>query len=199
MGLVALTVMKEYLGIASGNTDNDGFLNQVIEDVSDDIETSLGRSLALGTYTEYFDIPDDQVMQVFLGNFPVLNVSSVINDGSAITSGNYVAYEFGVLKLSVNGPADYRNPLDRNYFVPGDKAVTVTYYAGYTTIPGDIQRVVKRQVSEEYALRGKTALSGERIGAYSWTRAQSKEQSATGLSGRDLQILNKYRRRYALE
>lgn len=198
MALVAETVLREYLnavGITT-TTISASALSLIESQAAGQVEGYLQRNLAIGTYTQRFDI-EEGTDTLFLQNFPLQNIVALTNDGLLVASGDYYSYsDEGMIKL-----ADRLALLDRRgtltpFFAEGKRMAVVTYSAGYTTIPPDIQNVVINLVARKLSGSGTSALTGEKIGDYSYTMNPTLAGASGGFTADELIILNRYKPQY---
>lgn len=152
--LVELDDMMRWMQFETHTEDE--FLQSAINDWSDTIEKRLKRTILSTTHTD--ERHDGGRRSILLHNFPVTAVSSVSIDGGALGSLDYT-YE--------TGPGIVRMCSGRE-FAGKRGSILVTYTAGFSTVPGDLRRVVKQLVALEYYLsaRGNKAIikAGESLG-----------------------------------
>jgi len=176
-------------GLASANKAIDwateaikNYCHQVIERVTGDVVTLDCRG---GT------------IKLFLPELPVITVTSVVEDGTAlVVTDDYKLGQHGIL---------YR--VD-NEWPEGIQIIRVTYTHGYAVIPDDIVGVCARAASRAYqaglsaaALSGVVGVTGLTLGDYSvqYGGAGAAVEGTLGASGARLlllsekDILNRYR------
>lgn len=153
--LATLAQVKEYIGNSADNSD-DALLTRLIGACSGIIERTCNRTFGTATYTDTHNGNGGQFM-VF-ENRPITAVASVTVDDVAIpqstsaTMAGWVLSE--VWKLSLRG--HYR-------FTQGVQNVTVTYTAGYTTIPEDLVQSCCLLVGLAYKERDRMGLDSKSI------------------------------------
>jgi hypothetical protein len=131
--LVSLDDLKAELGIT--NNDKDDLLGDLLDQTSAAIESYLGRRLPVETVTEVMrddEIPyDDQ--PVWLRRYPVSSITSIVADGETLQVSEYDfdGDDGSVWHVDGDGDADAWGAI---------RKLTITYTAGYSTIPADIQR-----------------------------------------------------------
>lgn len=167
MRLTSLENVKLFLGIT--NTDDDVLLGEILEGVSDAIETDLRRAIALGTYSEKFDIDDDYTDELNLRNYPVNSIVALTDNGVLLTENTqYYWTEQGYIR---HLPKTSRVE-EFGYFTVGAQKVEVTYVAGYEPIPDDVQLITKKIVAQVYGSEDSGPYQREKIGDYSYNIAQ---------------------------
>lgn len=172
---ITLADTKEYLGISSGDTDNDDRIINLINRATQVVETYLGRTVLQATYTnEVYDGTGSY--DLLLNNYPVSSVTSLAKRDTPYTdSWNDTVDSNDFYVDSVNGtitkvtafsepPAQYR----------------VTYVAGYALadVPNDLSLAVLDIVSYLWNAKGSQGKSSERLGEYSVTWKASAQTLA---------------------
>ncbi len=171
MALASLWDVKQHIGIASTNTDNDAVLSALLDASSAAMETWVGRKFAQATYTE--DYNGEERNSLNLKHWPVISVTSLhddpdrdFNSGTLIDAADYyVDLESGLIELVIDDSDD-------SYFTAATRNVRVVYVAGYATIPDDVIRACVLWTAALYANRTHIGLMSESIGGYSYTRAK---------------------------
>lgn len=159
MALTALSDLKAFLGIASGDTSEDALLNTLITQCSDLIEEFCGRVFGTASYTEYY-CGDGRPFLV-LNQRPVTAITSLYLDETAfwgqapnafaaatlLTEGTDYALDKDQpngssrsgLVFNINGawpvPVNYSPGLISPVIGPGVGNIKVTYTAGYASVP----------------------------------------------------------------
>jgi hypothetical protein len=190
--LITLAQFKAYLQDYSGGTKYDALFETLIDGVSEAFNAYVGRALAKTTYTAvYFD--GDGKESLLLPNYPIVSITSITEDGSALTEGedsDYLLYAAtGILKR-VNG-AWYK----------GSKKIKLTYVAGYTVqggtmgtgetaLPADLKLACMIQVAREWK---KATLSEWGLISKSSPDGMSVTRTETGLLKEAREILDRYR------
>ncbi len=142
IALVSLSDAKYYIGITS--TTEDVIIEEIINGVSSAFNSYTQRKLAVTDYDIYLDGNKKPIL--FLPAWPIISVSSVIEDGTTLTEDDdfKVYYDLGFL---------YR--VDDNWS-EGKKNIRVQFAAGYDclgtspTLPHDIKLACLKQVAFEY-------------------------------------------------
>lgn len=191
--LTTLANTKESLGIASGTTTDDELLKRLINSATQTIERYLGgRRLASTAYTnERYDGTGTDKLK--LRNWPV----------TAITDVQYMTGDYGTPKWEsfdsdfyIVDTADGQNAGVIRYsagsFNAGVENIQVSYTAGYTTIPFDIEEACIQIVSTMYKQRKARGIKSESLGDRSVTYFENKAGSIIENLGLD-DVLDQYR------
>lgn len=125
--VVGLADAKAHLNIAV--TTYDAELRRYLDAATDMCEGYAGRSLRRRSVTESHDGGSTAIL---LRQTPVLSVSSVVADGTAL-SGYAIDLPNGILRADDDGSTT---------FPGGHQAVAVSYVAGYAAPPADVQQAV---------------------------------------------------------
>lgn len=151
--LCALADVKAYLGITSSATD--GVLTTLIGNVSAAIESYCNRTFASASYTETRN--GQGGWRLFLANGPVTAVASVSVDGVSIPAAPDA--------LSSGYVVDQNTVYLRGYcFNRGVQNVTVTYTAGFASVPGDVAQACIECVASHFAKRDRIDKASETLG-----------------------------------
>jgi hypothetical protein len=186
MRLTSLEAVKRFIGIT--DTTNDVLLGELLDGVSASIETDLRRHIALGTYSDKFDIDYDYTEDLQLGEYPIQSIVALTDNGVLLTENtHYYWTEAGYIRrlskgttLSVSG----------YFFTVGAQIVEVTWVAGYEPIPDDIQLIAKKLVSQIYNTGDAGPYQSEKIGDYSYKVLQDMKIGDPFLES----TLNRYRK-----
>jgi uncharacterized phiE125 gp8 family phage protein len=150
--LTKVEKVKAYLGLTAGG--DDAILNALIANESQYIKSWLNRDLVSQVYSETYDGTGGAVL--VLPNYPITAVASVAIDGltiAACADATASGYVFNESKISLRG---YR-------FSKGMQNVAVTYTAGYTVIPDDLQQACIELVALSFKERDRIGLSSKGI------------------------------------
>ncbi len=151
--LITAAQFKGYIpSIAAGDTSNDTLFELLIDGVSEAFDGYVGRPLAKTTYTAvYYDGNGKETL--LLPNYPIVSITSIAEDGTALTEGENSDYLFyaasGILKR-VSGA-----------WLKGPKKIKITYVAGYVVqgatptapdiaLPADLKLACMIQVAREW-------------------------------------------------
>jgi hypothetical protein len=151
--LTTLANVKDWLKITDGSAD--ATINRMITAFSNAVANYLNRDLAAQSYTETYNGGGNATLM--LRNYPVTAVASVNVDGAPIAAQpafGQDGYSFSQNAVRLVG----------SVFNLGFQNVQVTYTAGYTAIPPDIEQAVIEWIADRYQ-------SMNRIGVNSRTLA----------------------------
>ncbi|KXG42874.1 head-tail connector protein [Tepidibacillus decaturensis] len=138
--LTSVTAVKEYLKIDATDTSQDSLFEALINASSNVIENYCNRSFIESTYTDE-EYDGKETSNLILKNFPVYSVTSIKIDDVLVDSTEYkVRKDSGiVVRLNSVWPAGIMN-------------IKVTYTAGYTAIPADVELACKHLVMFFYKM-----------------------------------------------
>jgi len=140
--LTTLDAAKGYLRLEGTNVGDD-IIESLITSVSAFIETYTNRVFAETDYEEVRDGIGCFAQRMAFANYPVSAVSAVTIDGVAIpaaASFNDTGYRFDSQIIVLNGYS----------FSKGNLNVTLSYTAGYSTIPYDLAQACNELVGLRY-------------------------------------------------
>ncbi len=89
--LTSYNRMLRYIGSAAALTDTKTEKQTIVNwilSASKQVETFLGRWLAIAAYTEYFDTPNEKTVQFFVKGYPVTTLTSVYISGDSLWDGS---------------------------------------------------------------------------------------------------------------
>jgi phage gp36-like protein len=124
--LTTLAILKTYI---NNGSSNDTLLQQLLTSASVAIESYCNRDFVSKAYTKTFDGSGGNAL--VLPDYPITAVASVTVNGQTIPAAASVTgtgYSFSENTIVLNG----------YIFTRGWANITVTYTAGYTTIPDDL-------------------------------------------------------------
>lgn len=170
--------VKLLLSRKPSTVDDDGLINQIIERVSEEFRTEMGREILTTEYTEVRDGTGTTMLQ--LSAYPVLSVSSLqlgwpTNRTTLTAQTDYLYTRYGVR-------------LVWGIFPMGVGNVSITYTAGFPAYPKDI--VGACAVATVYRYK-----QADRIGQNSKTAGEQTYQYITSPFPSDVQkTLNQYKK-----
>jgi len=129
MALCTVSDVEAIVQIDFSSTLETSITNNIIPYVDKIIKTYLGYDIEDGDYTE--TTFGDNLREIQVKHIPVNSISSITEDGNSLTKGNendYVFHSNGRIER-VLGRWSGAKP----------KNITITYNAGYATIPEDIR------------------------------------------------------------
>lgn len=155
--LCALADVKAYRGITDANSD--AILTTLITNVSALIETYCNRVFAQATYTETRN--GGCGPKLYLMNGPVTEVSSLSVNGQAVPPApDAISYGFVWDASTVYiRPGGYPGE-----FYKGIQNVTVTYTAGYASVPPEVNQACVEWVAFKFAKRSRIDAKSETLG-----------------------------------
>lgn len=160
--LTSLANVKAYLSI--GDSTRDGILNLLIPAASRAIEKACDRTFNEATYADdRYSGNWQRTLQ--LRNYPVITFTGIWDDSARV-------FASSSLIDSVNYSVDNETgqvELDGLIFSKGVRNIKVSYTAGYTTIPADLELIAIKLVSFLYNKRFSDGASSESIGEGSVT------------------------------
>ena len=182
--LCTRTDLKDYLGIENIDSTSNTLLFDLIDSESVEIETYCMRMFANQIYTEYHS--GEKVASIYTSEYPITSVSGIWSDTSLewdddalIDNDEYVVFSDHI-------------QLKDTYFTAGQDNIKITYVAGYTTIPLDLQQVCieeagikfKRRYDYDVIARTKGDIGSEVIFV------------EKGFLEKNKLVLNKYKKRF---
>ena len=166
MSLITLQEAKDYLGITG--TDEDNFLEPIVNMVNDYVEKYVGRKLEATDYDkELYDGPGTNAL--VLRNFPIISVSEVLERTDEVESATVEErtdeYDAGYYILNADEGILYRDvPWTR-----GRGVIEVSYRAGYETIPNDLKWACLSMAEYLRNIYGKAGINAESLGSYGYS------------------------------
>lgn len=191
MSLVLLSEYKEILGI-TGNTE-DEFVELAQYEIEAKVKSYLNRDLELDDYVELYDGTGDEFL--VLNQFPINSVSKV-EEYSGLDSNNDETWEeleqgIDYERIVIPSTKDYIL-LDGSLFSFGNQNIRITYNAGYSDIPYEIQQACKKLMLIYYGEVKKT----KSLGMSSVSQGSGFTQTTTydlSAEERILKSIEKYR------
>jgi len=149
--VVGLADAKRHLNITSTTSDDE--LRRFLDVATDLCENYAGRALRRRTFTETHDGGSPTLL---LRWTPVVSVTTVTDDGTAVTD-YLLEPESGVLWRDDDGLLTWAG---------SRRGVTVTYVAGYTSPPADVQQAVLEALrhlwtTQRGTMSGRNPLAGD--------------------------------------
>lgn len=189
--------VKEFIGIDSGNTTYDDFINSMLTNSSSIIKSYLGRDIVQATYTDhYYD--GDGSDTLILRQYPIISVTSLYDDPDR---------DFGsdsLLDEDPNGDRDFlivnKNEIDNEgiirriqggIFYKGKQNIKITYVGGYSSanVPADIKQAQIQLVTFFYNNRGNNLnIKSFKLGNYSVTYKDNANLQNRGIVGANIPI-----------
>lgn len=125
--LTTLANVREYLQTPAADTTKDNLLTRLINVASAAIESFCGRKFKSRSFTEthYYD-DYESAQNILTKQFPITALTSITDDGVALTADELAECE------------------NRTTYIRLDEersgTIVITYTAGYTTIPYDLEQ-----------------------------------------------------------
>lgn len=133
MALVTVSELKELLSIA--HAEDDALLTTIVDAASKWFESQVGRTI---TATDYVEIQDGQGgTSIVPSHYPVISIatSGLVIDGTVVT----LSTGYGVAGYYLSGDVI---KLRSQYVTSGSGNVSISYRAGYATVPSDVKQAV---------------------------------------------------------
>lgn len=156
--LCSLAQAKDWLGLKQDNTDDDSVIQSVITSFSQWVLNITG-ALSYNSVQNYVDIYDGNgSFRMFLKNRPIVTVSSVIIGAYSVppststTSSGYFIEQTG-RSIAFRSSGQSLTPAFSIFpylFTPGVGNIQITYSAGYTRVPTDLQEACFKAVAITY-------------------------------------------------
>lgn len=159
--------VKSYLGLPAALTQHDTFLDYLIDASTEAVAVRLGLTagLTVNTYSEVLDVEDEGTDQLRLSAYPLVSVVALTNDGSLVEASAYYVHRSKRWVRLVD---------DLGSFTRGRQKVSVTYTAGWATVPEPVLHAITANVAHHFNRLPKTGVDSERIGAYSISLAKGE-------------------------
>jgi len=166
-------VEKQYNGGTSYDSNETAVVENMINLATKYAENYIGRYIkGRGEdLAESIDVPM-KTQELFVTNFPVISITSVVEDGDTLTEGedeDYIYYDEDGCFL--------RNDV---YWTSGYKKVVITYQGGYATVPEDLKQWCIDVAGFMYEARTDGNVASERVGEISVSYGKSSGIEAVG-------------------
>lgn len=136
-----LTTLANFKTEFDVDTDqHDTLLTRLVTKMSIHAQTYCGRLFTAQDYTEYYD--GDGSQELFVRNYPINSVASIYDD----TDREYDSDDLIDSDDIIIQGDDYcfgKVELEDGWFDPGRKNIKITYNAGYSTVPADLEYAVQ--------------------------------------------------------
>lgn len=186
MSLVTLANYKIYIDTVEDTAEYNNYLQSLINSVEKRVKQYLNQTLESATFTDELYNGNDS-NEVVLRNLPIVSVASVKEYDGLDSNNNEVwntlvkGTDYQRLLVSPTGESII---MDSRDFISGILNYKITYAAGYTTIPEDIQLACKElfKIAWDNSPRG-----GNQLGSVSWNKGIGGGENLT----RDTEIEEK--------
>lgn len=151
MSLVSLADLKDYLGIDSGDTSQDTFLNSEIALFDSAVQNYCNRVFEVNTYTEeiYRDDFDPSKNYHLLYHHPVVSVSSVTEKAPNQTDESLTyRIERRTGKLVITNDDGAKTRMWQNYY--SGAYLEIVYDAGYLSVPAEIKECIFQLIEQRF-------------------------------------------------
>lgn len=199
--LTTLDVVKAYLNIGTQDKDKDDLLILMIMAATDFIEGQLvgvdemngsycNRRFAATTYTSAI-YTGQGFRDLFMRQYPINSITTIIiDDTTEFPSGSSTLAE---LDFYIDTDAA-GNIINTGIWPSGDpQNIVITYNAGFSTIPSDLQLAAIALISLRWLSKGIESYKSEKIGNYSYTLKDIMENNPFG-DGMIKDMLDRYRK-----
>lgn len=140
--LITVAEVKRWLNLTETDTDRDDFLQDRINQWSDEIERRTGRVIGADDYTD--EIYSGGRRSIMPFNTPINSVSEITISGGKLFSDDwFITADKSMVRLETGQP-----------FRGGAGDILITYNGGFTSTPGDISRALIQIVAIDYYLSG---------------------------------------------
>lgn len=171
--LVTLNEAKTWLDIPLSDTAQDALLEGLINTASTRIENHCSRAFKRTQRTELYDGRNSDLL--LLKHFPAETPTALVINSTAIESTAFALQDEMTVKLICG------------VFPRGSLNVQVTYFAGYATIPDDLQTAAKFLVQWLYSVR-----TDRRIGIQSKNKQSESISFNLGMPQEIVEMLQPY-------
>lgn len=182
VALITSTSMAAILGITAGSaeeTQMDDLINEASGYIRDE---TMRTTLVSATLTEYYDGDGSRVL--LTRSWPITSITAMyIDPDRSYGSDTLIASAYYMIDNALGGIK-----LDGETLLSGFQSVKLTYVAGWTTAPTDVQHACKSIVTFWY----KQAMEN-RIGISSRSEAGQSVSYRDRIPGDAQRIINRYR------
>lgn len=180
--LTSLTNLKAFLHIS--NTDDDTLLSEIITRITDKWTLDCNRILTSADYTEYYS--GDGSDTLMLDQFPINSITSIYDDTDrSFGASTEISSDDIIFTANTNNAKSGIVKLDGTSFSKGVENIKITYNAGFTSVPNEIEQAVLQECSLEYRISQ---------GAISAVEGQAEDPYVISIRRRINDVKDKYRR-----
>ena len=155
--LVTLAQVKAHIGNAADATD-DAILQRITDSVCSFLESACNRTFGVTNYVEHRNGSGGRF--IVLNHYPVVQITSLQVNGETIPQS--ASWEAPGWVLTQGYRVDLRGA---SYaFWSGSMNVSVSYSAGFSAIPGDLQHAALVMAAQAYKERDRVGLTSKSIG-----------------------------------
>ena len=159
-----LAQVKSVLRIPTGVTQHDQVINDELDAIDEEMLRLLGQSGITSTvYNETYDVDDVYSSEVRTRHWPVTAVAALTDDGALVAAADYYIDPDARRFVRLKGSGAF--------FSQGRQTLSITYTAGYATIPGPLKRAAAIIVAGRVNASPHAGLESESAAGYSYKRA----------------------------
>lgn len=178
--LTTVAACKSQLDIPTANTDQDSFIERLINSASQQIDRYCNRRFVSTSYVEIFD--GNRSNQLLLGNMPVTALSELNVDSLRVFGSSTIvaATEYGRTgNIITKNSGNWGNVR---------QSIRVSYTAGFTEVPADVENACIMLVELYYRMK-----NDRRIGRESQSKAGEDITFVDGLPKAVTDVLDNYK------
>ena len=144
MSLTTLSGVNAYKGWTTGeNTARDTQITAMIDGISARFETYCDRKFNSATYTQYYN--GEGGRHLYLDQYPITSIANIWSDASWVWgSGTLVSGTKYRIVQNGQGVVFY------DTITKGEQNIKITYTAGYTAIPADLQEACNEETADAW-------------------------------------------------
>ena len=182
--LADLPDVKLFMGVAGADSDMDNIISGLINQYSAMFETYMSRNILSRSYTETYD--GGGYHMLFTTQYPITSISGIHDSAEWVWSTDTLI-DSDEYTITIG---DHLNAVILRTLVFGDHVenVKITYTAGYSAVPLDIQHCMVEEVVKAYRNKDKIGVTSKSIGD------DNVMIIAQGLLEKTIIVLNQYRR-----
>lgn len=151
--LTTLESLRQYLGKDGADTQDDDLLFETIKRKSKVVNNFLDRNIEAQTYTEYYR--GDGTNCLMVRQYPIISITSIYDDVGRVWP---ESTKKDPTTIAISNQTPGLIQLTGDIFINSAwwnwyniENIKITYVAGYSTIPYDIEEAVNKLCSVEYA------------------------------------------------
>lgn len=137
-----LDKIKRHIGISINYTEDDEKLRELFQFVTADVEKYIGFDLSATTYTEEKHVLNWFESAIYTEAFPINSITEITVNTTAISS-DYYYYDGRTGQIIIRNTYNLNLGYQKNQFL-------VTYNAGHSTFPRDVEKEIYRNIKYEH-------------------------------------------------
>lgn len=208
--LTVLSAVKAWLGVGAATTSEDAIIQDCITAFSAYVLRATGRGPAGGeipatspfvtpvAYTEVYDGSGSERQPI--RNWPITSVTSVTVNGIAIVQssafnvpGWVIDGDKKFISIRAGSGASYRGGGYSCGFANGVQNVEISYTAGFSGVPPDLEMMARKVVALNYKRKGWIGQTSQAMAAGAGTVSYGQWE----MDAQDMNVLDFYKRRVA--